>query len=141
MTLLHSTDEYDVEVIKRGKRTIGAFVRWNSGPIALFLYHSHKQIYRGEHKTISDACQVGTASWGVGVDLLLEASKRGAQYVGVVVRDTRDVYLAGIEDFYARNKSRIISKEGSTLPPKRHLALQHFRHVEGVLRHKQYNQR
>lgn len=121
---MKATESYTVEDFKRGKRIIGVFVSFESGQKLYLAYKTHKQIFRASRKTISDAKDEGVACWAFEVDTLMEVRARGVKYVGVIVRNTREIYLTDYENLYNPHKVKIFNNTGM---PRRYLPLQYFR--------------
>jgi hypothetical protein len=122
-----------VDLVKKGKRLYGAFYTF-AGKLAYIAYRKHGDVFRAGEATISEALRKGTAAWALDDETLLMARARGAAFVGIMVRDTGDRYLARIEHWFDRGRVRFIDYEKKGGSRQRCLALSEFVMRRGELK-------
>lgn len=119
---------------KTGKRLYGAFRTYADGTKVYLAYRKHSEIYRGGEASISDAIRAGKAAWALDDETVLAARARGCRFVGVMVRDTGDVYLARIEKWFDRGRTRFINYEAKGGALQRCLGLSEFSFKPGEIK-------
>lgn len=127
-------ERYTVEHLRKGRRLYGAFYVFEDGRKVYLAYRKHSDIYRAGCKSISQAMRDGVASWAIDVDTIMEARARGVTAIGVLVRDTGDIYLARLADFMDSTKTNVMnfSRRGGSL--QRFLPLEHWRKRNGLVK-------
>lgn len=87
--------------IRNGRRIYGGVFELPSGKEVYLAYRKNGEMFRGGEKTISDAIQKGTASWAIDNDTLIRLRTEGVYLVGVLTKETGDLYIATLADFLA----------------------------------------
>lgn len=123
-----------IEHLRKGRRLYGGFYTLSGGRQVYVAYRKHDDIYRGRKRSISDAISDGTAAWAIDVDTLAEVRARGIQAVAVRVKETGDLYITALSNFYDADKVLVLnySSRGGAL--QRFLPLQHWRKQLGRVR-------
>lgn len=84
--------------IKRGRRRLGAVYAWSKGEVYL-AFSTAKDVYRSGEKSNSDAVRAGIACWAIEEEILLKMRSRGLNFVGVLIKDTGEVWVSTISRF------------------------------------------
>lgn len=118
-----------MELVKKGKRVYGAFVKTTHSSIYC-AFRKPRDIYldnkRGEFKSIAKGIEDGSAAWAIDETHLREAKRRGCNYIAVWVKSLKWIFITPIETFfdphtyYCRNFS---SRGGSQ---QRYVSIKHF---------------
>lgn len=103
------TKAYTVQQVKRGRRLYGGVYQFDLGYTAYVAYRKHKEIYRNGARSISDAIRQGIAAWAIDEQTLNDMRARGIKIIGVLVRDTNDLYLTRIGEFFDVDKATIMN--------------------------------
>lgn len=79
--------------------------------------------------------RAGKAGWALDDETLLNLRATGIRFVGVLLRETQEVWLTKLDTFLARGPGRLWyfhdhTTRGGT--PQRILPLQHFAHLDKV---------
>jgi hypothetical protein len=122
-----------VELVKKGKRLYGAFYLFR-GMLAYIAYRKQAEIFRAGEASISEALRKGTAAWALDEETLLLARSRGARFVGIMVKDTGDRYIARIERWFDRGRAKFINYERKGGSLQRCLPLSEFALRPGELK-------
>jgi phosphoglucomutase len=97
-----------------------------------FLAHTRQAfIFSGEEKTISDAMRKGTACWSLDEETLIQMRAKGVPFVGVLCRESNDIWLTRTEYFFDREKL-VFNSRGRA--GRRYMPLGQFRHRVGKTR-------
>lgn len=125
-TLRSKPRKYEVRLVKKGRRTYGGIVKLVDGRQCYLAFRNLSEIYRSGEKTISAAIDAGTACWALDVDTLTQMRALSINLVGVLVRDTGDIYLTRLEHFQDFSKAKVLNfdRRGGSL--QRYLPLQWF---------------
>ena len=123
-----------VDRIKRGRRTYGGVYLLPDGKEIYLAFRKIREIYRSGELSISDAVRKGTACWAIDDEHIGMMRRRGVNYVGVLVRDTRDVYLTHMSNYLDKDKFSFKNYESRGGSVQRFLPLSHFRRRAGKLR-------
>lgn len=132
---MRSNTRWEVERYKRGRRNYGDIVKMRANGRRLYLAtRLMKEIYRGGKPTISEALRQGVAAWALDNDTLWEMKHRGIKVVGIYVRDTGDIYLTSLDNFFDPSKASIrdYGRRGGSM--QRFLPLEFFRRKPGQIR-------
>ena len=131
---IKKSEKYTIEHLKKGKRLYGAFLTFDTGWKVYLAYRKHADIYRGGKKTISEALRDDAAAWAIDVETIMEARARGVKVIGVLVRDTGDIYITRLSDILDPAKTRVLnySKRGGSL--QRYMPLCHWKMKRGSVR-------
>lgn len=120
-----------IELIKKGRRTYGAIHTVPCGERIYLAYRRHSDIFRFGEKSISDAIRSGKAAWAIDEETLIAMRARGIRFIGVMVRDTGDVYLTRIEHFFNRAMARVLNYETRGGALQKYLPLRYFQRKAG----------
>ena len=71
--------------------------------------------------------RLGTASWALDSETLLMMRAKSIKFVGVLVRETGDIYMTALENFFDKTKAKILNFESRGGAHQRYLPLQHFK--------------
>lgn len=123
-----STSSVKVVPVKKGRRLYGGLhtIR-ETGATCYLAYRRQAEIFRSGEKSISDAVRLGTACWALDDQTLLEMRAKGIRVIGVFVRDTGDIYLTRIENFFDRAKAKLLNYESRGGALQRYLPLTFFK--------------
>ena len=127
-------EKYTVEHLKKGRRLYGGFYVFEDGRKIYLAYRKYGDIYRGGKSSISEAMRDGVASWAIDTETVMEVRARGIKAIGVIIRDTGEIYLARLSDFLDSDKARVMNyaKRGGSM--QRYLPLEYFRKKEGIIK-------
>lgn len=117
-----------IQEVKVGKRLKGAYYHFDNGRSCYLHYQRQAKIQCAGKPTISEAIREGIAAWAIPVDTLVDLARKEIPIIGVLVRDTGDVYLTFLSDFYDHDKARL-RNIGKSSVLYRFLPLQHWRRV------------
>lgn len=110
-------------MIRNGRRIYGGVYCLQDGREVYLAWRRTKDIFRSGEKTISDAVANGTACWAIDYDTLIRLRTEGVYLVGVINRDTNDIYIAMLGDFIAAKTLNYESRGGAL---QRYLPLSKF---------------
>ena len=120
--------------LKKGRRLYGAIYTLEDGRRAYVAYRKTTEIFRGGEKSISDAIRKGKATWAIDDETLLQVRAQGIPFVGVLVRDTKDLYMTTLDRFFDKRFYKILNYSGRNGSLQRHLPLTQFRYRSGKVR-------
>lgn len=126
MTRTTKSRRISVTLIKKGRRRYGGIYLLPSGTQVYLAYRNQREIYRSGKPTISEAVRDGTACWAIDEEHIQQMRLQGVPYIGVLVRDTKDIYLTKLTNFYDRAKIRFHDYESRGGSHQRLLPLKHF---------------
>lgn len=115
----------EVEHLKVKRRLYGAYWTLESGKRLYVAYRSRKEIFRSGHSSLLSAIRHGEACWALDVDTIKDIEARGVSFVGVLVKETQELYLTTVEQF--KDKSAILNYESSGGAIQRYVPLQFFK--------------
>lgn len=123
-----------IEHLRKGRRLYGGFHTFEDGRRLYVAYRKHNEIYRGRKKSISEALRDGTAAWAIDVDTLAEVKARGIDAVAVRVKESGDLYITRLANFYDPEKVLVLNfaSRGGSL--QRFLPLEHWKLKPGRVR-------
>ena len=98
--------------IKKGRRTLGSIYEVSGGRLVYLAARRVGDIYRAKERNIAEAIRKNVACWAVENDVIIQMQSRGVGYVGVLVRETGDRFLAPIAVFLNHTTVRIMSVPG-----------------------------
>jgi hypothetical protein len=110
------TSSISIELNKRGRRTYGATYTLPDGRRCYLAWRRIREIYRAGEKDISTAIRLGTAAWAIDDRDLIRLKVTGVRMVGVLVKETADVYLTDLRNYFDKNQYKMLnftSKGGS----------------------------
>jgi len=124
-------DEHLIEHVRKNRRLYGGIFELPSKKRVYLAYRDKKEIFRNGAPSISDAIRKGIACWALDVDTLGEMKAKGIAYVGVRVRESGDIYITHLKNFYDEGKVQVMNfkKRGGEL--QRYLPLTYFIKKEG----------
>lgn len=118
--------------MKRGRRLLGHFYRFDDGRACYLANRKHKHIYRRGKAWISHAMQEDVAYWTVEMSVLHRARREGLKMIGVRCSDTGAIWLTALSRFFegglATSGRRFNGEETRALP------LSAFRKKEGRIK-------
>lgn len=96
-----------MELLKRGRRTCGAYLKGSRGLI-FCAYRNPKDFYldgrAGEFNSFASAFDAEKAAWAIDENELMEARYKGCVYIAIWVRKLNWLFMAPIEHFYDPHK-------------------------------------
>jgi hypothetical protein len=123
-----STSSIKIAHVKKGRRLYGGIhTVVASGQRCYLAYRRQAEIFRHGEKSISDAVRAGKAAWALDDATVLEMRAKGITLIGVYVRDTGDIYLTHIKNFFDREKTKLLNYEARGGALQRYLPLQFFK--------------
>jgi hypothetical protein len=124
-------------LIKNGRRLYGGIFGLPSGKEIYVAFRKQAEMFRGGEKSLADAIQKGKASWAIDYDTLIRLRTEGVYFVAIQTKETGDLYVATLGDFYAAPVLNYESRGGAL---QRYLPLDRFiiqlGSVKGVARPK-----
>jgi hypothetical protein len=113
--------------VKKGRRLYGGIhTVVATGHCAYIAYRKLDEIFRHGEKNISDAIRLKKAAWAIDEETLLEMRAKGIDKIGVLVRETGDLYLTHLSYFFDRSKARILNYESRGGALQRYLPFEFF---------------
>jgi hypothetical protein len=92
------------------KRRYGAFCTQDDGSVIYVALRKFNDLYTsGKGGKISIALRAGEAYWAVDYSTLTLARLKGCKIIGVKLKDTGDLYLTRIENFFNGSLARSIN--------------------------------
>jgi hypothetical protein len=119
------------EKVLRGRRVVGRLVTAPGGERFYLAHRKSADLHRYQYKTNSDAARAGEGAWAIEEEILLKMRLDGVKYVGVLLRETMDIWLTTLENFMDRSKARPSPYLIRT--PHLCLPLRYFGHRPGVV--------
>ena len=113
-------------LIKRGKRIYGAIYKLADGREVYMAWRKNAEIFRAGDKSLSGAIARDVAAWAIDDETLIRLRVEGVSLVGVMVKDTGDLYIAALADFLDSTKSKIMNYETRGGALQRYLPLRFF---------------
>lgn len=98
----------------------------SDGREVYLAWRKQSEVYRSGEKTISDAVAADKAAWAIDDDTLRNLATEGIEIVGVLVRDTLDVYITHISNFFDTAKAKIVNYESRGGALQRYLPFKFF---------------
>jgi hypothetical protein len=124
---MRKSSRLKVTLIKKGRRRYGGIYELPSGKKAYLAYRNLREIYRSGKISISEAIREGLACWAIDEEYIQEMRLKGVLYIGVLVRDTKDIYLTSLSRYLNRTKCRFHNYETRGGSRQRLLPLSEFR--------------
>lgn len=119
---------WEIQIHKKGKRLYGGFYINKEKGLRIYLaYRWHRQIFRSDENSTSEAMRKGVACWAFDCDTLQLAKIQGVQFVGVKLKDDGSLFLAPIEAFYDPENIKILNYSSKGGSHQRFLPLSKFR--------------
>lgn len=130
-----STSSIKVIHVKKGRRLYGGLhIVVASGRRAYIAYRRQGEIFRSGEKSISDAVRKGVACWAIDQETLLEMRAKGVPFIGVLVKETQDLYLTKLDCFFDKDKAKFLNYTAKGGALQSYLPLQFFRVSYGKVR-------
>lgn len=119
---------------KKGSRLYGAYYAGADDQEIYVAYRRHKDIFRSGHSTIHAAHDAGEACWALDEETLLNLRRQGVRFVGVLEKESGDLWLTGVDRFMDRTKARMCNHMGRGGVLQRYLPLTHFQIKRGKIK-------
>jgi len=100
------------EVIKQGRRRLGAIYTLPSGSQVYLAYRWVADVWRDNERCVADAIRSGKARWAIETSVLIQLRAKHVPYVGVLLRDTGDRFVAPLEAFFDVEKVKSLTIKG-----------------------------
>lgn len=110
----------------RGRRIYGGVYELADGREVYLAWRKQEEIFRAGKKTVSDAVSESVASWAIDDETLLKLRREGVQIVGVLVRDTGDLYITTLSKFFTPGVAKVMDYESRGGALQRYLPLTEF---------------
>lgn len=127
LTRTRKSSRISVSLIKKGRRKYGGIYTLPSGTKVYLAYRNLREIYRSGKTTISEAVRDGSACWAIDEEHIQQMRLAGVPYIGVLVRDTRDIYLTRLTSYLDRSKIKFHNYSTRGGSHQRLLPLEHFK--------------
>jgi hypothetical protein len=114
------------EVVKQGRRTYGIIYELSDGREVYLAHRRTKEIFRMGEKSISDAIRAKKACWAVDYATLLKMRARQVKFIGILDKDTGDIWLTSTAAFMDKTKASIKNYERRGGSLQQYLPLQYF---------------
>jgi hypothetical protein len=128
-------DKLPKRPVKKGRRLYGAVYTLPSGERIYLAYRRLGEIFRAGKKSISEAVREGVAAWAIDEETLRERRLEGIKVVGVLCKESDDMWLAPIEKFFDPTYAKIMNYESRGGALQRYLPLKEFRRKTATSRH------
>lgn len=106
----------------------------SDGREVYLAWRKQNEVFRGGEKTASDAFANGKAAWALDDETLLNLRLEGVELVGVLVRETLDIYITHISNFYDRTRAKVMNYEARGGALQRYLPADQFAVLQGATR-------
>ena len=126
LTRTRKSPRISVTLIKKGRRKYGGIYQLPSGRQVYLAYRNLREIFRSGKATISEAVRDGSACWAIDEEHIQQMRLAGVPFVGVLVRDTKDIYVTRLTNFFDRDKIKFHNYAGRGGSHQRLLPLEHF---------------
>jgi len=97
--------------VRKGRRIYGGVYELSDGREVYLAWRKQSEIFRSGERTTSDAFVKGTAAWALDDETLLNLRLEGIELVGVLVKETLDIYLTHISNFFDQTKAKVLNYE------------------------------
>lgn len=112
--------------MRRGRRIYGGIYALSDGREVYLAWRKQSEIFRSGEKTVSDAFAEGKAAWALDDETLLNLRLEGVELVGVLVKETLDIYVTHISKFFDRTLAKVMNYESRGGALQRYLPIDHF---------------
>ena len=109
--------------VRNGRRVYGGIFDMPNGKEVYLAYRKIGEMFRGGEKSLSDAIMADKASWAIDNDTLIRLRTEGVYFVGVLVKETADIYITTLGEFLAAPVMNYSSRGGAL---QRYLPLEKF---------------
>lgn len=86
--------------MRRGRKLLGHFYRFDDGRVCFLANRKHKHIYRRGKAWISHALKEDVAYWPIEATLLLRCRREGVRIVGVRCSETGAIWLTALANYF-----------------------------------------
>lgn len=115
--------------MRRGRHR-GLIITTPSGARCFLAIKRIADVFRNGEQSISHAIRSQQAYWSIEEGLLMDMRGRGIQIVGVLVRETSDIYLTHLMNFFGPKVARL--SHPWVRGNERYMEFQHFRLKQGA---------
>ncbi|WP_456868382.1 hypothetical protein [Galbibacter sp. BG1] len=105
-----------------------------NGTNVYLAYRKLGEIFRSGKRNLSEAIREGVAAWAIDEETLRERRLEGIKVVGVLCKESDDIWLAPIERFFDTNHARIMNYESRGGALQRYLPLKEFKRKTSIAR-------
>lgn len=105
-----------------------------NGTNVYLAYRKLSDIFRSGKKNISEAIREGVAAWAIDEDTLRDRRVEGIKVVGVLCKESDDIWLAPIEKFFDSKFSKIMNYESRGGALQRYLPLKEFKRKTALVK-------
>jgi len=105
-----------------------------NGTQVYLAYRRLGEIFRAGKKNISEAIREGVAAWAIDEETLRDRRVEGIKVVGVLCKESDDIWLAPIDKFFDTSHARIMNYESRGGALQRYLPLKEFKRKAAVAR-------
>lgn len=102
-----------------------------SGVLFYLANRRRAEIYRFGEPTISAAIRAEKAAWAIDEDTIIKMRTKKVAFVGVMVRESEDIYLAPLSAFLDKTKAKVLNYEGRGGALQRYLPFAYFQYRPG----------
>lgn len=123
-----------MQLVKKGRRTYGGIYTLPNSVKVYLAHRKEREIWRAGKKTVSEAIQDGSAAWAIDDDTLITIRAQGIKFVGVLVKDSKDVYMTTIDRFFDPSICKVLNFEARGGALQRYLPLTEFQRRPGQVK-------
>lgn len=109
---VETNSRYMVEQHREGRKLYGGFVQFHDGRKCYLAYRSQNEIFMSDRKNLSQALKEHVAYWCIDLTTLGNVERRGIEFIGVVDRLSKDIYLTRTSTFFDTTTSEIHNYAG-----------------------------
>ncbi|WP_155801879.1 hypothetical protein [Magnetospirillum molischianum] len=106
---------------------------FDDGRKCYIAYRKQEEIFRHGCSSISEAIRDGKAAWAFDIDTILEMRAKGIKAMGVIVRETGDIWMTKIEWLTDSTKAKVLNYSARGGALQRYLPLRFFWRKRGKL--------
>ncbi|WLR90880.1 hypothetical protein [Shinella zoogloeoides] len=125
-------DKLPKRLVKKGRRLYGAVYTLPNGSQVYLAYRKLGEIFRAGKKSISEAVREGVAAWAIDEETLRERRLEGIKVVGVLCKESDDLWLAPLDKFFDTKFSKVMNYESRGGALQRYLPLKEFKRKTSV---------
>lgn len=120
--------------MRYGRRIYGAVYQLSDGREVYLAWRKQSEVFRAGEKSVSDAFAAHKAAWALDDETLLNLRLEGVQLVGVLVKETLDIYITSIANYFDATKAKVMNYEARGGALQRYLPVDNFRVLLGSTR-------
>ncbi len=125
MTIKYEKKCLEVEHLRKKRKLYGAFWTLKSGRKLYVAYRSRKEIFCNGESSLLAAIRQGCACWALDVETIREIEARGIKHVGVLVKESQELYVTTVDRFM--DKAVVLNYESQGGALQRYLPLKYFK--------------